>query len=703
VTVSSADAVGSGPLGNGSQVDAKDRKPAAARPRPARSWAGALPSGVRGWLAGKSRADARQVDAGSGRPQNPIAAALAACRSAFWSAASFTGVINILMLASPLFMMQIYDRVLSSRSMPTLAALTLLIAFVFVFVGILEMIRQRLMVRIGAAVDARLREIVFDIVMRRSLERGGAIQGQPLRDLDSLRQFVSGQAPFAIFDLPWMPLYVLINFLLHPWLGVLTLIAMLLLLGLAIANERLTKEAANQAQAAAAKAASLAEEGRRSAEVLRAMGIGASYRDRWNKVYDRSAELQVKAADKASVFMASTKSLRLFMQSAVLALGAMLAIQGYLSAGALIAASILLSRALAPVEQLTGQWTALQNARRSYDRLRQLLEAPDQAKEPMELPAPKGHISVRGLAACAPGGREPLISSVSFDLNPGDGLGVIGPSGSGKSSLVRALVGVFPIMRGTVRIDGATLDQWPAHQLGRAIGYVPQSVEMLSGTVRENISRFAEDADAAAVVRAAQKANVHEMILRLPKGYDTELGEGGSRLSAGQLQRLALARALYGDPVMLILDEPNSNLDSAGEMALNAALKDLREQGVTVIVIAHRRQALQAVDKVLFVTDGRQLDFGQKDEVLERVLEPESNKGNGAARRPNGAQARPTGSFRGPQQQGNGHGAPPPPYGQARPHGPEIRPSQGASLTSWTSLSNVASAPRTGGSDNERT
>jgi ATP-binding cassette subfamily C protein len=336
----------------------------------------------------------------------------------------------------------------------------------------------------------------------------------------------------------------------------------------------------------------------------------------------------MKAANKGSLITASTKALRMFLQSAALALGAGLAIAGDVSAGTIIAASIVMSRALAPVEQATAQWPAFQNARRAYGRLKQVLDtAASNAPWPMQLPQPRGVVSVEQLLVTAPNRQDPIVSNITFAINPGDGLGIIGPSGSGKSTLARALVGVWPIAKGAVRIDGATLDQWPPEQLGRAIGYVPQDVELFSGTVRENIARFETDPDPAAVVLAAQRANVHEMILRLPEGYGTELGEGGSRLSAGQKQRLALARALYGNPAHLVLDEPNSNLDTAGEEALAAAISALRQDGVTIIVIAHRKTALTVVDQLLYLHEGRQVAFGPKEEVL-RVALQDSGKAN---------------------------------------------------------------------------
>ena len=557
-----------------------------------------------------------------GAARSPLTAAIGAFRGAVLTAALLSLVINVLMLASPLFMLQVYDRVLTSRSMPTLAALTLLVAGIFGFAGLLEAVRLRLMVRLAAGFDAAVRDRAFEAVLDRAVMPRLAAEGQPLRDLEMLRHYLAGSGPTALFDLPWVPVYLALNYFLHPLLGHLTLAAGVLLLALALAAEAVTRRAAAEATRHSHRAHVLAEEARLGAEALRAMGLEPAYRERWGAEYERSQAPQMLASDRASALIAGSRMLRLFLQSASIALGAALAISGLVSAGAIVAGSIVMARALAPIEQATAQWTMLQGVRRAWNRLSAALLERLPLPNAMPLPAPQGYLQVENLAAAAPGAGKPIVSGVNFSLKPGDGLGVIGPSGSGKSTLARALVGVWPALSGGVRFDGALLEHWPRGQLGAAIGYLPQDVEIFSGSVQDNIARFAANPNPAAVVRAAKRANVHEMVLRLPEGYATELGEGGARLSAGQRQRLALARALYGDPVLLVLDEPNSNLDAEGEAALAAALAESRRQGVTVVLIAHRHLSLQSIDRLLYLRDGRQVAFGPREEVLNGALTP---------------------------------------------------------------------------------
>ena len=551
------------------------------------------------------------------RDADLVTAALRPFRGALFTAGTLSLISNLLMLAGPLFMIQIYDRVLASRSLPTLVALTILVAGSFAFMALLDLIRARLMVQVGAGLDHALRSATFDAVISHALRRTPNVAGQPLRDAEAIRHYISGPGLMALFDMPWMPIYLALNYAFHPLLGLLTLVGVVVLFLLAALNEAVTRRAATEAAGASQRSHAIADEARRAAEVLKAMGMQEAYRGRWNGEYQKAQHLQMQAANKAGLFNASTRALRLFQQSAALAAGAALAITGEISPGTIIAASILMSRALSPVEQATAHWPGFQNARRAWGRLRQVLHAALDVTPPaMTLPPPRGDLAVERVFICPPGRPEPIVQGADFELKAGDGLGIIGPSGSGKSTLARALVGVWPLAKGAVRLDGASLDQWPAAQLGSAVGYVPQDVELLSGTVRENISRFLPDPDPEEVVRAAQRANVHEMILRLPDGYATELGDAGSQLSAGQKQRIALARALYGRPVLLVLDEPNSNLDAAGETALSASIAGLRRDGVTVILIAHRRTALAVVDRLLFMRDGRQIAFGPKTEVL---------------------------------------------------------------------------------------
>lgn len=549
-------------------------------------------------------------------PRDPIRIVLTPVKGAIASAAVLSLVVNVLMLASPLFMLQVYDRVLASQSLPTLVTLLLMVAGTFAFAAVLEILRMRLMARIAARFGETLGQSSFTSVIDQALTRS-ASEAQPLRDLEVVRQFLAGPGPNAFFDMPWVPIYLLLAYLLHPLLGLMTAVAACILFALTFWNEWVTKQAGREGSDHAQKALAIAEEARHGAEVLRVMGFEARVKDRWAHENQKALEQQVLYADRASLFSAGTRMLRLFLQSAVLALGAALAIEGQVSAGTIIVASIIMSRALAPVEQATAQWGLFQGTRRALGRLRATLGNFPNHSEPMPLPSPHGRIEVEGLVVAAPGHTQPLVAGVNFALEPGNALGVIGPSGSGKSTLVRALVGAWPVLAGSIRLDGAQIDHWPSAQFGAAVGYVPQDVELLSGTVTDNIARFDPEADPDAVVRAAQRANVHDMILRLPKGYMTELGKGGMKLSAGQRQRLALARALYGDPVVLVLDEPNSNLDSAGEAALAEALLDARRRGVTIVIVSHRPSSLQIVNQLLCLHEGRQAAFGPRDEILK--------------------------------------------------------------------------------------
>ncbi len=557
-------------------------------------------------------------DLGPIQTSDPIRDAWRHFRQPFAIAVFVSLVINVLMLASPLFMLQVYDRVLTSRSLPTLIALLGLVAGVFVVSAVLEAIRQRLMARIAAGVSDRLAPQTYSAVLHKALNRGSSSGDatQPARDLEAVRQYLGGSGPTAFFDLPWMPIYLGFAYLLHPLLGTMTLVAAIVLFCLAFGNERATKRHGLDGSRHKHRSLILIEGASKGAEVLRAMGMEQRFRDRWSGEHGLAQVQQLKGADAVSAFTSSTRMLRLFLQSAVLALGAALAIEGQVSAGTIIAASIIMSRALAPVEQITAQWGAFQATRRAIARLRSALIDVPRRSDPMALPTPKGDVAVENLVVGAPGANRPIVSGLNFSLEPGDGLGIVGHSGSGKSSLVRALAGVWTPIAGSIRLDGARLDQWPGEQIGAAVGYVPQDVEILSGTVTENISRFAPGADPADVVRAAQRANVHDMILRLPNGYQTELGEGGLMLSAGQRQRIALARALYLDPVLLVLDEPNSNLDGPGEAALIDTLLNARKVGVTVIIVSHRPATLQVTNKVLCLQDGRQAAFGPRDEIL---------------------------------------------------------------------------------------
>jgi PrtD family type I secretion system ABC transporter len=563
------------------------------------------------------------VDAGAGRAVTTPATCLKACRGAFAAVAIYSGAINILMLTGSLFMLQVYDRVLPSHSVPTLIGLLIIVVVLYAAQGVLDMIRARIMVRIGRSLDEGLSGSVFQIVARLPLQgRGGTGGLQPLRDLDQLRAFLSSTGPTALFDLPWMPLYLALCFAFHVWIGVTASAGALILVALALLTEVLVRKPAKEVSAHSMARLALAEASRRNAEVLAAMGMTQPLGARWGEANARYMSVQQRAADVSVTLGAFSKVLRMLLQSTVLAVGAYLVIQQQATAGIIIASSILTSRALAPVELAIAHWKNFLAARQSWHRLADLLAKQAAGQKPMPLPAPCGSLSVDAISIAPPGSPSLSVRSATFALNAGQALGIIGPSASGKSSLARALVGVWLPARGTVRLDGAALDQWSADALGRHVGFLPQDVELFDGTVAENIGRFEPEPDPGAVIAAAQAADVHEMILTLPDGYGTRIGEAGQVLSAGQRQRVALARALYRDPFLVVLDEPNSNLDADGERALTAAIVGVRARGGIVVVVAHRPSALTAVDCVAAMANGEIHAFGSKDEVLRKVLRP---------------------------------------------------------------------------------
>jgi ATP-binding cassette, subfamily C, bacterial PrsD len=547
----------------------------------------------------------------------------ASCRGAFLGVALLSGLINVLYLSGSIYMMEVYDRVLSSRSIPTLIALSLIIAVLYFFQGLFDAIRSRILARVGAALDEDLNQPVFQALLRAPLLARKEGDGQqPLRDLDQVRAFLAGAGPSALFDLPWMPLYLFICFAFHPLIGLVALAGALLLITCTVLTEVLTRSASKQAMSAAAMRNTISEGARRNAEVVQALGMGPRLGLRWGEANARYLTFQQRTSDVAGGFGAISKVLRMLLQSAVLAVGAYLVLDGQATGGIMIASSILTSRALAPVEQAIANWKGFVSARQGWRRLNELLNATARQDEPLKLPAPRASLSVESAGSGAPGSQRFAVQDVSFQLKAGSGLGIIGPSASGKSSLARMLVGVWPAWRGKVRIDGAALEQWLPEDLGQHIGYLPQDVELFAGTVAQNIARFAPNPDPKTVLAAAQAANVHEMILQLPDGYETQIGEAGAALSGGQRQRIALARALYGNPFLVVLDEPNSNLDAEGEQALTQAIVEMRARGSIVVVIAHRPSALAAVDQVLVMADGRVQNFGPKDEVLNKVLRP---------------------------------------------------------------------------------
>jgi PrtD family type I secretion system ABC transporter len=560
--------------------------------------------------------------AAPGVRRSELGDALRACRSAFIGVGVMSCMINLLYLTGSIFMLEIYDRVLPSRSIPTLVGLVILAGGLYIAQGALDLIRGRILVRIGTSLDETLNARVFETVVRLPLMVGGRNEGlQPLRDLDNVRSFLSSMGPGAFFDLPWLPFYLAICFAFHVMIGLTALVGAIILVALTIATEFMSREPAREAMGLAARRNDLAATSRRNAEVLVAMGMSGRLTRRWSDANEKYLAGNQRASDVAGGLGAIAKVMRMTLQSAVLAVGAYLVIHQEATAGIIIAGSILSARALAPVDLAIAHWKGFVAARQSWHRLNRLLVSLPAQSAPTQLQDPSQRLSVEGVSIVPPGDQKVIVQEVTFALEAGSGLGVIGPSGSGKSSLVRALVGVWQPVRGKVRLDGAALDQWSSDALGRHVGYLPQDVELFAGSVAQNICRFDPEAGSAAIIAAAKEAGVHEMIIKMRDGYDTQIGEQGTALSAGQAQRVALARALYGDPFLIVLDEPNSNLDTEGDEALTRAVRSARERGAVVVVVAHRPIGIEAVDQLLVLRDGRMQAFGPKDQVLGQVLQ----------------------------------------------------------------------------------
>ncbi|TXN07015.1 type I secretion system permease/ATPase [Methylobacterium sp. WL103] len=558
-----------------------------------------------------------------GRTSGELRRALGRSFGAFAGVAWMSALVNVLTLTGSFFMLEVYDRVIPSRSIPTLVGLCILALALFVAQGVLEALRGRVLSRVGAALDADLCGRVLGLSLQAPL-RGASpeVAGQPLRDLDQIRAFLAGSGPAALFDLPWLPAYVALCFLFHPLIGVAAIAGVVLLASLTLATDLASRAPVRAASLHAARRQALSETARRNAESVAAMGLQDRMCRRWEAVNNDYVAAQQRSADVTGGLGAVSKTARMVLQSGVLALGAWLVINNQASGGIIIAASILVARALAPVELAIANWRGFVAARQSWRRLSETLARLPVQSAPLVLPAPRTALSVEGVNVVPPGTGRAAVFDASFQLAAGQALGVIGPSASGKSSLARALVRVWAPVRGRVRLDGAALDQWSAEDLGRHVGYLPQEAELFAGTVAENIGRFDPQATSEAVVAAGRAAGTHELILRLPHGYDTPLGEAGAGLSAGQRQRIGLARALYGEPFLVVLDEPNANLDAEGEHALTQAILGVRTRGGICVVIAHRPSALAAVDHVLMMADGRVQAFGPKDEVFKRVLRP---------------------------------------------------------------------------------
>ena len=556
--------------------------------------------------------------------KTPIAA-LGGLRSILLFVFLISGMVNVLALTGSFYMMQIYDRALSSQSIPALLALSGLAIGLYLVQGMLDVSRSQILVRLGARFDDKLAPLAHRVTI--DMPRFGFSTAEAMergRDVDTLRQFAAGQGPMALFDLPWMPLYLVFVYCLHPWLGILCFAGALILTGLTVLTEILTQKHSTSTQQASIARAAMIDSHARNAEIIRAMGISARAVARFDKLNTEHLGLQTKTSDITGTFSGISKVLRMILQSAVLGVGAYLTIKGDMSAGAIIAASVASARALAPVDLAISQWKNVVSARRSYARLGDTLTALDEPPMQVSLPSPRRDLKIEKITVAAPSNGTIVLSDVSFELKAGQAAGIIGPSGGGKSSLARGLTGVWPLLRGNVRLDDADLEQWPSDVLGKSVGYLPQDVSLLDATIGQNICRLDPDADSKKILDAAMAAGVHEMIVRMPQGYNTELGPNGTALSAGQRQRIGLARALYDNPFLIVLDEPNSNLDADGESALTQAMLGVRARGGIVVVVAHRPSALAAVDLIGVIQNGRLSAFGPKDEIFAQQLKLQS-------------------------------------------------------------------------------
>ena len=551
-------------------------------------------------------------------PKNEIAQTLISFKGAFRTVGVFSAIINVIMLMPALYMLQVYDRVLASRNETTLVMLTVMVLGAYLLMAALEFVRSFVLIRLGAQLDMKMNKRIYTAAFEQNLKREGSNAGQALHDLTNIRQFLTGNGLFAFFDAPWFPIYLAVIFLFDPMLGAFALGGTVLLIVLAYVNEVMTRKPLAEASTMAVASSNLATNNLRNAEVISAMGMLPNLMARWFKLHSRFLQLQAEASEKAGVISALTKFVRIAMQSLILGLGALLVLDNKITPGMMIVAAILAGRAMAPVDQLIGIWKNWSSTRSAYQRLIKLLEANPERAAGMSLPKPLGRVSVEAVTAAPPGSTVPVIRNLSLAIAPGDVLGIIGPSGSGKSTLARLLVGVWPAASGKVRLDGADVYQWNKDELGSSIGYLPQDVELFAGTVGENIARFGE-IDSEKVIVAAKRAGVHDMILHFPQGYDTLLGEGGAGLSGGQKQRLGLARAMYDDPSLIVLDEPNSNLDDVGEQALVAAINDLRCREKTIVLITHRTSALSTTNKLLLLREGMAQLFGPSKQVMAEL------------------------------------------------------------------------------------
>lgn len=554
------------------------------------------------------------------RGQDELASVRRKSRALYWTVGLFSLFANLLMLTGPLYMLQVYDRVLGSGSVETLIALSILLVFLYAVMGILDYTRGRIMARVGVRFQDALDRRVFDSVVRKSAVAPDAKTSGSLADLEAVQRLISSPVLLAAFDLPWTPIFFAAIFLFHPLLGWLAVGGAVVLVIIAVFNQLMSRKSQARAGAYGQAATAMSDQIRTEAEMVQAMGMRDAAFVRWQGARGEALDQQLVASDVGGTFSSMTKTIRLFLQSAMLGLGAWLVLQNQMTPGAMIAGSILLGRALAPVETALNQWPVVQRGRQGWKSLAELLGTVPAESPRTELPRPAAKLAAKGLTVVPPGEKQAALKSLNFDLQPGQAMGVIGPSGAGKSSLARTLTGIWPPAGGYIRLDGAALAHYGAETLGRHIGYLPQRVQLFDGTIAENIARLAATPDDAKVVAAAKMAAAHEMILELPDGYDTRVSSGQIRLSGGQIQRIGLARAMYADPVIVVLDEPNSNLDNTGSEALNHAIRALKANGCSVMIMAHRPNAIQECDTLLVLDNGMRMAFGPKDEVLNGMV-----------------------------------------------------------------------------------
>jgi len=559
------------------------------------------------------------MDTMSSNSENNLQAALRACKSSFLSVGFFSFFVNALMLVPTFFMIQVSGRVVPSSSTSTLLMLSLILTVLLLTMGALEWVRSRIMVRISNRLDVLLSRDVYRASFKRALTSGGAdATAQSLNDLTALRQFFTGPGLFAFFDAPWFPIYTIVMFLFHPWFGWMTLACGAVLSVLAVVNHRVTGQALAAANRENVASNVVTTKTLRNAEVIESMGMLETLMNRWAKRQRNVMMLQSQASDKGGVVSSTSKTFRTWSQSMMLAIGAYLVINHEINPGLLMAGSLLLGRALSPIDQMIGSWKGFVAAKVQYDRLNKVMDDLNKEPERMPLPAPEGHIQVENLIVAPPGAKAPVLRSISFVAPAGSIVGIVGPSAAGKSTLVRALMGIWPPQHGVVRLDGADIASWDKQALGPYVGYLPQDIELFEGSISENIARF-DKVDPEKVVQAAQMAGVHEMILMLPDGYDTVIGSEGVNLSGGQRQRIGLARAIYGNPRLIVLDEPNSNLDDVGERALGVALQKLKETGATVFIVSHRPNILTRLDRILVMAGGTISLYGERDRVIAEL------------------------------------------------------------------------------------